>query len=196
MGQYAKVMMGEYNTLMAAKLGMVEYEREVTVGLMELMYEHRADFTNTFRSLLDVCTSDPEDSLPESLKAVCPPPPGGICTAPSSLQQSFSLLACKWRTPLIEFECTKTQSPLPCGHFLSASLIHGEHTHFPPFQIHEHRNSQYSLCLHKLSDDICEEQARADIRVISKPLNPKPPSPYVLLLWARFSGAVCTCLRF
>jgi uncharacterized protein YdiU (UPF0061 family) len=70
--QYAEVMLGEYNALMARKLGMKEYEREVTVGVLTLMYEHPADFTNTFRALLDVSTSDPEDSIPDSLRAAIP----------------------------------------------------------------------------------------------------------------------------
>ena len=34
---------------MAAKLGLITYDRELVVELMKNMYEEEADFTNTFR---------------------------------------------------------------------------------------------------------------------------------------------------
>lgn len=48
---YAKVLTEGYEGGMSRKLGLQAYDREVAMGLMKLMYEDAADYTNTFRSL-------------------------------------------------------------------------------------------------------------------------------------------------
>ncbi len=53
---YAEELQGAYNGRMAAKLGLVAYNRELIMGLMKLMFEDEADFTNTFRALSTVTT--------------------------------------------------------------------------------------------------------------------------------------------
>lgn len=67
---YASSLKSNYESGMAAKMGMTEYDRELAVELLTNMYQDDADFTNTFRSLSDVSTSDAEESIPESLQKV------------------------------------------------------------------------------------------------------------------------------
>ena len=68
--EYADVLMPTYNAQIASKMGLKDYDRELSVNLLTAMYEDRADFTNSFRALADVSTSDPEDSIPSSLRSV------------------------------------------------------------------------------------------------------------------------------
>ena len=70
MGHYARVLMDTYNQRMAAKMGLRAYQKELSIGLLEGMYEDQADFTNAFRSLADVSVNDAPDAIPESLRAV------------------------------------------------------------------------------------------------------------------------------
>lgn len=74
-GEYGNVLVPVYNLRMAAKLGLKEYNRDLSVKLLTNMYEDKADFTNTFRALADVSVNDPADSIPESVRAVSSPPP-------------------------------------------------------------------------------------------------------------------------
>lgn len=46
---YADVLSAAYTGHMAAKLGLLEYHKPLAVGLVTLMQEDKADFTNTFR---------------------------------------------------------------------------------------------------------------------------------------------------
>ena len=69
-GEYGNVLIPTYNNRMASKMGMQEYNRDLSVGLLTAMYEDKADFTNSFRALEDVSVSDPAVSMPESLRAV------------------------------------------------------------------------------------------------------------------------------
>ena len=62
--------MPTYNNRMASKMGLQEYNRNLSVGLLTAMYEDNADFTNSFRALADVSEADPADSMPASLKSV------------------------------------------------------------------------------------------------------------------------------
>lgn len=70
--EYGNVLMPAYNSRMASKMGLKEYNRELSVGLLTAMYEDRADFTNSFRALADISVDDAADSIPESLQAVSP----------------------------------------------------------------------------------------------------------------------------
>ncbi len=70
MGEYGNVLIPTYNDRMASKMGMQEYNRDLSVGLLTAMYEDRADFTNSFRALADVSVDDQADSMPDSLRAV------------------------------------------------------------------------------------------------------------------------------
>ena len=49
---YADVLSAAYTGHMAAKLGLQEYHKPLAVGLVTLMQEDKADFTNTFRCRL------------------------------------------------------------------------------------------------------------------------------------------------
>ncbi|PNW71311.1 hypothetical protein CHLRE_16g648900v5 [Chlamydomonas reinhardtii] len=51
---YSEVLSTTYNQLMAAKLGLKEYDRTLAQELMKMMYTDDADFTNTFRALCDI----------------------------------------------------------------------------------------------------------------------------------------------
>lgn len=53
-------MTSEYTQTMARKMGLVAYNRDLSVGLMKLMHEDETDFTNTFRALSSVSTIQPE----------------------------------------------------------------------------------------------------------------------------------------
>lgn len=71
-GCYADALTAAYNKRMAAKMGLRTYSRDLSVRLLTAMYEDRADFTNTFRALADVSTSDEKEALPDSLRQVQP----------------------------------------------------------------------------------------------------------------------------
>ncbi|KAG2441588.1 hypothetical protein HXX76_003209 [Chlamydomonas incerta] len=55
---YSEVLSDTYGQLMAAKLGLKEYDRTLAQELMKMMYTDDADFTNTFRALCDVGSSE------------------------------------------------------------------------------------------------------------------------------------------
>jgi len=67
---YADIMTEQYTTRMACKLGLKEYRKELSVGLITLMYEDKADFTNMFRAMASVSASDEPGSVPEALDQV------------------------------------------------------------------------------------------------------------------------------
>ena len=67
---YADIMTELYTTRMARKLGLREYRKELAVGLVTLMYEDKADFTNTFRAMASVSASDQPGTVPEKLEQV------------------------------------------------------------------------------------------------------------------------------
>lgn len=68
---YAATMTDVYTARMAAKMGLKTYNKELAVGLVTLMYEDKADFTNTFRALATVSCGDEEGAVPEPLAEVC-----------------------------------------------------------------------------------------------------------------------------
>ncbi|PRW57632.1 seleno O isoform B [Chlorella sorokiniana] len=77
LGAYADTLTESYNATMAAKLGLAEYDRGIAGGLMRLMYEDSADYTNTFRCLSSI-TAEPsseeaEGGLPPALAEVLGP---------------------------------------------------------------------------------------------------------------------------
>ncbi len=51
---YTDTLMEAYTSRMARKMGLTKYDKELAIGLVTLMYEDRADFSNTFRPLLQV----------------------------------------------------------------------------------------------------------------------------------------------
>lgn len=65
-GQYADVLMKAYNGRTARKLGFREYDRDLSVGFMQNMYECDADFTNTWRALAHVSSAEPEQASPSN----------------------------------------------------------------------------------------------------------------------------------
>ncbi|CAL8469913.1 g9455 [Coccomyxa elongata] len=65
---YADTMMDAYTGRMARKMGLTKYDKDVAVGLVTLMYEDKADFTNTFRALASVSKGDAPGSIPAPLK--------------------------------------------------------------------------------------------------------------------------------
>ena len=46
------------------------HRKELAVGLVTLMYEDKADFTNTFRAMASVSTGDEPGTVPELLDQV------------------------------------------------------------------------------------------------------------------------------
>jgi len=60
---FSDIMTEDYQTRMAAKLGLLTYNKDVAVALMGAMYEDDADFTNTFRSLGRVSSSPADDDI-------------------------------------------------------------------------------------------------------------------------------------
>lgn len=70
---YADIMTEQYTTRMARKLGLEEYRKELAIGLITLMYEDKADFTNTFRAMSSVSADDEPGTVPEHLDQV------GVC---------------------------------------------------------------------------------------------------------------------
>ncbi|KAG2451971.1 hypothetical protein HYH02_003744 [Chlamydomonas schloesseri] len=69
---YSEVLSDTYNALMAAKLGLKEYDRALAQELMKLMYTDDADFTNTFRALCDVGSAS-ADSEEQQQQLLLPP---------------------------------------------------------------------------------------------------------------------------
>ncbi|CAK0779519.1 hypothetical protein CVIRNUC_004792 [Coccomyxa viridis] len=64
---YADIMTEQYTSRMARKLGLREYRKELAVGLITLMYEDKADFTNTFRAMAAVSADDEPSTVPAAL---------------------------------------------------------------------------------------------------------------------------------
>ena len=67
---YADIMTEQYTSRMARKLGLCEYRKELAVGLITLMYEDKADFTNTFRAMAAVSADDEPSTVPAALDEV------------------------------------------------------------------------------------------------------------------------------
>jgi uncharacterized protein YdiU (UPF0061 family) len=67
---FADTMMEAYTGRMARKMGLSKYDRDLAVGLVTIMYEDKADFTNTFRALASVSDSDDPGSIPAPLEEV------------------------------------------------------------------------------------------------------------------------------
>ena len=67
---YADIMTEQYTTRMARKLGLKEYRKELAVGLITLMYEDKADFTNSFRAMSSVSADDEPGTVSERLDQV------------------------------------------------------------------------------------------------------------------------------
>ena len=87
---YADIMTEQYTSRMARKLGLCEYRKELAVGLITLMYEDKADFTNTFRAMASVTADDEPSTVPAaldevSLRLFLPPLPGAYCEQTSIL---------------------------------------------------------------------------------------------------------------
>ena len=70
MDSYSEVLSEAYTARMAAKMGLLAYDKAQTVGLITLMYEDKADFTNTFRALASVGVDDEPGSVPAPLAEV------------------------------------------------------------------------------------------------------------------------------
>lgn len=78
---YATTLTEGYESGMAAKLGLQGYDSEVAAGLLALMYEDSADYTNTFRSLSSISSAagsdagglDDASGLPAALATVLGP---------------------------------------------------------------------------------------------------------------------------
>ncbi|KAL4433856.1 hypothetical protein ABPG75_000297 [Micractinium tetrahymenae] len=78
---YAATLTEGYESGVAAKLGLKAYDREVAAGLLRLMYDDSADYTNTFRSLGSISATagsdaggvDEASGLPAVLAAVLGP---------------------------------------------------------------------------------------------------------------------------
>lgn len=58
--RFDEVMISEYTATMARKMGLVAYNKDLSVGLMRMMHKDETDFTNTFRALSSVTTVEPE----------------------------------------------------------------------------------------------------------------------------------------
>lgn len=69
LGAYADTLLETYHSSMAAKFGLRSYDRDLSAGLMTLMYEDSADFTNTFRALSSV-SAEGGDEIPGQLQQV------------------------------------------------------------------------------------------------------------------------------
>eukprot|EP00884_Botryococcus_braunii_P018806 jgi/Botrbrau1/5609/Bobra.97_2s0032.1 len=64
---FLDTMLPEYEARGARKMGLKSYNKDLAVGLLTTMYEDRADFTNTYRALSSVSTSEPDEAIPEAL---------------------------------------------------------------------------------------------------------------------------------
>ena len=67
---YGESLLNNYNSMMAKKMGLQQYNAELANELLSLMYNSSADYTNTFRALgnIDVERSIETGSLPSMLK--------------------------------------------------------------------------------------------------------------------------------
>ncbi|KIZ03595.1 hypothetical protein MNEG_4369 [Monoraphidium neglectum] len=54
-------LMSEYNSRMAAKMGLQQYDKALAMELLKLMYDCDADFTNTFRALASIPSAEDAD---------------------------------------------------------------------------------------------------------------------------------------
>lgn len=72
--EFAEVLLSEYNSCMAAKMGLQEYDKALAMELLKLMYDTDADFTNTFRALASIPAADDASGggLPPALAAAIP----------------------------------------------------------------------------------------------------------------------------
>lgn len=72
---YGTEVLQRHNSGMAAKLGLQEYDENMVTSFLRLMYTCEADFTNTFRALSHVSTSEPFERIPDGLTAALGKPP-------------------------------------------------------------------------------------------------------------------------
>ena len=70
MDSYSEALSEAYTARMAAKMGVLQYDKPLTVGLITLMYEDKADFTNTFRALASASVEDAPGTVPAPLAEV------------------------------------------------------------------------------------------------------------------------------
>lgn len=69
---FMDVLLTEYEARAARKMGLKQYNKELAIGLLTLMYEDKADFTNTYRALSSVSVSDADGAMPARLSQVEP----------------------------------------------------------------------------------------------------------------------------
>lgn len=68
--RYEEVLMTEYSSIMAKKLGLRIYDRELTGGFLKNLYKSKGDFTNAFRSLGKIsCENQNPVEIPSELLA-------------------------------------------------------------------------------------------------------------------------------
>jgi uncharacterized protein YdiU (UPF0061 family) len=67
--RYGARVLALHNQGMAQKMGLQEYNETMVTSFLRLMYAAEADFTNTFRALAKVGTTDEFDRIPDALLA-------------------------------------------------------------------------------------------------------------------------------
>jgi len=67
---YGESLLNNYNATMAKKMGLQQHDADLANGLLSLMYDASADYTNTFRALgnINLETAIETGSLPSRLK--------------------------------------------------------------------------------------------------------------------------------
>ena len=70
--KYGDILSADHESKMARKLGLSEYDQDLSLGLMKLMSETRADMTNTYRSLSQIARMQDQEisQVPSKLAAV------------------------------------------------------------------------------------------------------------------------------
>jgi hypothetical protein len=65
-----ETLLPAYEARGAQKMGLKEYNRDLSIGLLTLMYEDKTDFTNTYRALASVRAGDADEAVPSALEKV------------------------------------------------------------------------------------------------------------------------------
>jgi hypothetical protein len=63
-----ETLLPAYEARGAQKMGLKEYNRDLAIGLLTLMYEDKTDFTNTYRALASVRAGDADEAVPSARK--------------------------------------------------------------------------------------------------------------------------------
>lgn len=138
---YGRTMTQHYEAAVARKLGLRAYDRDLSTGLMQEMYEDAADYTNTFRALSSVeaaPASGDDSEMPPALAAALGPLSAERAAAWGGWLRSYraALRAAGWGSEEERRGVQDTANPalVPRNHVLVKIISEAEGGNYEPLQ--------------------------------------------------------------